>query len=92
MKKKAWIPEWSKGSDLSSDAVSFVGSNPTSCIFSHLNSKLQYIYSSRSRVRVPSGGDLLLERTVNVSQLAQSVEQLPLNLVNDENSSLSSVG
>ena len=40
MKKKAWIPEWSKGSDLSSDAVSFVGSNPTSCIFSHLNSKL----------------------------------------------------
>ena len=39
MKKKAWIPEWSKGSDLSSDAVSFVGSNPTSCIFSHLNSK-----------------------------------------------------
>ncbi len=55
MKKKAWIPEWSKGSDLSSDAVSFVGSNPTSCIFSHLNSKC-------------------------------------LNLVNDENSSLSSVG
>ena len=29
----ARIPEWSKGSDLRSDALCFVGSNPTSCIF-----------------------------------------------------------
>ncbi len=27
----AWIPEWSKGTDLRSVAIRFVGSNPTPC-------------------------------------------------------------
>ena len=30
---KAFVPEWSKGADLSSAIVRCVGSNPTGCIF-----------------------------------------------------------
>ena len=32
MKRKAFVPEWSKGADLSSAIERFVGSNPTGCI------------------------------------------------------------
>ena len=34
MKRKAFVPEWSKGADLSSAIERCVGSNPTGCIFS----------------------------------------------------------
>ena len=33
MKRKAFVPEWSKGADLSSAIERCVGSNPTGCIF-----------------------------------------------------------
>ena len=32
--RKAFVPEWSKGADLSSAIERCVGSNPTGCIFS----------------------------------------------------------
>ena len=53
---KAFLPERSKGSVLSSDIFVCVGSNPTECTFKETNSNYSPLYIGRDMGSIPIEG------------------------------------